>query len=778
METEMSTSQLLQDGDFSNLSPQSVPSYTSTTIVSAPTTVGSWSVDTGNIEILPQNRPVLQPYTSQLPPDNNRYIICLNRTVAGSISQRLVLPRAGTVFVDFYFGRRPTAGRTGDGFFSVDVLRDAAQLGTRDKPVYGELIDLDGSSPVWRSHQTRMAFERGGTGYLRFLGAADTAGMVYGGAMITSVVLRYPYDVVAKLTTPSSNAVSADANQSFPEMIFSFTENNPDPNLTANANNALPSSNVTFQLRNGQSGIRFANSVNYSTTTDAYGNATIPAGTLMAGPYGGVSDQLLASMGSESAGVVAALGVTGPSQPTGGNYRLVWQGANPFPIPQNGTANAVFQLQTTDGTPVVGVNVALGIGNPGGTNVQFVGGGTNYLNPTDGAGNISAPMTAGSVTGDATVVAVTTTSPVVTSPVIDVRITQATQQYQLVWKGGANPLSIPQNGTATAVFQLQTLSGTPVPGMAVILTTLDSGGTNLLFTGGVSRYGGNTDPSGNISVTMLAGNVPGTASVVAQLIADPTVTQTENVQITQAAQQYQLVWTGGANPLLISQGGTARAMFQLQIKGTTTPAPGVRILLTISNTAGTGLQFSDSGKPTYSNTTDPSGNISAAMTAGYVAGQASVTAALQSDASVSLVEPVQITAPTPPATMKYQLSWENTSPTLVILQNQQGQASFRVKSVGTLIPTAGQAVQLDLTGNLGLIFANGRTRYTGATDPTGILNAQVQAGAASGLATVVASMPTGEATPLTAPIMVTAVTPADAASAAPRPKTGKHDRER
>jgi hypothetical protein len=532
----MSTSQLLDDGNFGDLSPQTTPATDGTTAVTAQARVGSWSVDLGDVGLSTQNLPALAPYVDQLPPDSARYVVSLSQTTRGALSQAVSLPRAGNVFVNFYCCRNPTAGPSGGGGFAIDMVRNAADLTTEEISPFGQGVPTDGSAPVWRSHQTRFPVERSGNVYLRLVGGNDSAGLPAGSPMITSVVLHYPYDIAAKLTTPSSSPISAGVNQAFPEIDFSFTETSSDPIEPANENNALPNSPVKFQLQNGQSGIQFARG-SYSTTTDAYGNARIPAGMLITGPNAGATDKILAFMGSESAGVVATLTVTG------------------------------------NGTP------------PPATN------------------------------------------------------------YKLLWEGAQDPLQMAQNGTGTAAFQLQTDTGTPVPNMDVLLLTGNPNGTNLQFTGGKFQYDANTDGSGNISVGLLAGNVPGDADVLALLKSNSKVSTRVDVQITEGAPaqgQYQFVWKGEQKPLSITQGGIGRAVFQLQAVGTGTPAPSVPVTLTI-DPAGTGLQFTDNGALTYSNSTDSSGNISAAISAANATDQASVTASLPSDSTVSLKVGVNVT---------------------------------------------------------------------------------------------------------------------------------------
>jgi hypothetical protein len=779
----MSTPQLLQDVNFSDLSPHSVPNPSQAVIVQAPSRLGSWSVDFGFVALASPQFSLISPYNGSLPNDPRRYIVSLARGNVGVLSQSVPLPRAGTLSFSAYFLRKPSAGPSGSCAFGLDIVRELPQQPTVLSQ-YGKRLEL-GTTSAWQQLSGRFPVGRSGAAYARLVGGLDTAGEINGGVLVTTVSLYYPYDAVGKLTSPTggSGSVSTAVNTSFPQMQFFFTENNPDPNNEANANNALPNSTVIFSLKNGSSGIQFATSDHYQTMTDGNGNATIPAGTLIAGPNGGASDQLLAYVGTELTGVVATLSVTGgktPPPPTT-KYQFVWKGATgPLQLAANGTGTAIFQLQTTDGTPVPGQQALLLASNQNGTTLQFADGTQRYLSATDPAGNISSLLLAGSVAGSgASVIAllVSDSSVTLTEPVVITAATPPQTNYKFVWEGAQNPLQIAQNGTGTAAFQLQTDTGTPVPNMGVFLSAGNPNGTNLQFTGGQSHYAANTDGSGNISAGMLAGNVPGDANVLALLTSNFNVSLQVGVQITQATPpqtQYKLVWQGATDPLTIPQGGMGRAVFQLQDKNTGTPVPQIPVTLTIAPAA-TGLQFTDTGTLTYANSTDASGNISAAMTAGNGTGNASVTAALPSDASVSATETVQIVQGDPTGTVKYVFSWAEGTGTLNIPQHQRGTASFLLRTADTLEPVPQQLVQLNLAG-LGLTFVmNNSNQYFNYTDQSGGIAALVQATDQSGSATITASTPAGGATPYKAPITVTPLRLPDDAEVAPARKSAGDD---
>lgn len=625
----MSTSQLLNDGNFSDIAPASLPATNTAVAVGAPRPVGAWSADLGYITLISPYNPNISNYDSQLPYDAQRHVIGLCRDVAGALSQQIFLPRAGTVFVDFYHCRKPTAGGSGGATFGVDIVRDASDRYSHQISPYGHALAENGAAH-WTSQRLPFPIGGQGTAYLRFLQGADTQGFDDGGTMITSVSAYYPYKPTGVMTSPTGNTVTVSPNQPFPAMAFSFTE--------STSGFAITNSNVTFTLANGNAGIRFTHSSSFSTNTDQSGNAALPAGVLQAGATGSVQDRLLVGIGGDQAAsitlAVAAGG--GSSQPPGSpNYRIVWAGAqDPLQITVNGTGQAVFQVQQQGtGAPVPHVEVVMTV-NPGNTALRFQGGLVTYKVYTDGNGLATGTLSAGGAAGQANVAAGLASDPLGVATDEIVLVTQpAAPQYQFVWTGATSPLQMNTNDLAPAQFQLQSSNGASVANMNVQLT-ISADRSDLVFSAtGTKTYTGYTDPSGNISTYMASGSIMEMPSVTASLISDPSVSLKEEIQIAQplSSPTYTLIWVSAVGPLNIPETQTGVAAFRLQDASTGNPVSGQGISLDLAQN-GTAATFAD-GTLHFSGTTGTDGTVSATVDAGTVAGSATLTASARGASS-------------------------------------------------------------------------------------------------------------------------------------------------
>lgn len=307
--------ELTVDGNFSNLYPVVIPNPNIAIQVAAPAVVGNWSVNVGTVACADTRFPELQPYAGQLPYDVNRHLLSLFAAGRQAIvTQQVYLPRSGQAILQFYYTRKPAA-RSGETLLGADITRSVDEL-TTTSIHFGQVLRV-ATLAHWYPAQIQIPIGGNGAAYLKFLQGADSDTVPNNrGCLITSVSLRYLYLPMATLLSPApqQGSVTTPVNQVFPAFLFRMTESVTGALLTR--------SDIVFTLSPAGSGIRFANGAEtYTAITDDAGNATIPAGQLLAGSQGGARVSLLVSCADDPAGSVPlAVGEAPPPPPTGDAY--------------------------------------------------------------------------------------------------------------------------------------------------------------------------------------------------------------------------------------------------------------------------------------------------------------------------------------------------------------------------------------------------------------------------------------------------------------------------
>ncbi|MCX5850754.1 MAG: hypothetical protein NT072_01665 [Deltaproteobacteria bacterium] len=385
-------------------------------------------------------------------------------------------------------------------------------------------------------------------------------------------------------------------------------------------------------------------------------------------------------------------------------------------IPADGVSSAAITatLKNESGTPVIQGTEVYFTTDLG----RFSNGSMGYtLSTADATGVVTISLIAGTVAGDAHVVAKSNgVKQTIAIRLVSPSEVGTTASIEL----SSNKTSLPADGSSSAAITatLTDATGSAVaPGTKVVFTT-DHG----TFTGGTTTYTVSiTDDSGKVTVALIAGTTSGVAQVVA---TSNGVTQ--NILITFAGE-------GGAGSVssialaadptsIPADGGSSTKITAMMLGGTgTAVAKGTSV--TFTTTLGT---FAN-GLATYQVATeDDTGTVVVSLIAGLVQGSAAVTAE-----SSGVKQKILITLTGAGGTSSITL----VADPLSIPADGTSSSDINTKLYYATNVPVGSGTVVSFSTTLGT-FPNGKTTYQAATDSFSEVNLSLTSGKVPGTATV------------------------------------------